>query len=502
MKRNIALFFIAIASLFFAVQPAFAQKKQPSKVTMTKKEGQAIFDAEVAKAADLIKKMHIPGLAVGVIYGDNSYSAGIGVTKVGTDERVTPDTAFQICSVSKTFIATLAMQLSVRGTLDLNKRIVDILPWFRVQDPEATSKARVVDLFHHRAGWSGDHGFLPVPHDGGSITEKVMLQGAYLPQIYPFGQTWMYNNSSYTFAGHVLSHVGGKPIENLVEENLFAPLGMKATSYNYDTTPPANNYAWGHTPVYDDEKIGDLKSVFVPFPIESGASGGIRSTVRDMLKYARFQLDGKDASGKQLLSKKALDYAHAPAVDAEAGDFTGLGWFVHDYDGVISPSHGGNWPGTRSFLQLIPDHDFAVVVFVNSDRGVEAYKAVANAMVKAFTKIEPKHPVAAGVDPAVLDPFVGVFKGNSQNVEIRKKDGKYVFVQHSALTKGVDPAPANLENTAEGWFIITEGPNKGALGELLKDPSGELNYLRYNHRIFIRSTGSVDDISVSGSVFE
>ena len=477
------------------------KESQQFNMTMTKEDGQAAFDAVVAEAADLIEKLHIPGLAVGVIHGANSYSAGIGVTKAGTEEPVTADTAFQCCSVSKTFIATLAMQLSEQGDLDLNARLVDILPWFRVKDPEATSKARVVDMFHHHAGWSGDHGFYPVP-PGGSITEKVMLQAAYLPQIYPFGRTWMYNNSSLCFAGHVLSHVGGKPIETLIEERLFAPLGMDATCYNYSTTPPVDKYGWGHPPIYDDDKISDLKPIFVPFPVSSGTSGGIRSTVRDMLKYARFQLDGKDSSGSPLLSKEALAFAHAPAVDAMTGDFTGLTWFVRDYDGVKSPHHGGTWVGTRSFLQLIPDHDFAVIVFVNSDRGVEAYTAVADAMIKAFTKIEPKYPVAAGVDPSVLDPFVGVFKGNSQNIEIRKEGDKYVFVQFSALTKGADPAPANLANTAEGWFIITEGPTKGELGELLEDPSGELNYLRFNHRIFVRSTGSVEDISLAGSVFE
>ncbi|HSM39792.1 MAG TPA: serine hydrolase domain-containing protein [Afifellaceae bacterium] len=492
------LLFTVIISSLFAIQPALAQKKPQF---MTKEQGQAAFDAVVAEATALTKKMHVPGFAVGVIHGANSYMTGVGITKVGTQEPVTPDTQFQIGSVSKTFIATLAMQMSERAELDLNARVVDILPWWRVADPEATSKARVVDLFHHRTGWDGDHGFLPVP-PGGSITEKVMLQGAHLKQIYPFGQYWMYNNSNYTFVGHVLSHVGGKPIETLVEENLFAPLGMHASSFNYSTKPPAQNYGFGHPPIYDDAKVGNLKPYFVPMVIESGTSGGIRSTVRDMLKYARFQLDGKDAFGNQLLSKKALADAHAPAVDASTGDFTGLGWFVHKYDGVISPSHVGNWPGTRAFLQLIPDHDFAVVVLVHSDRGVEVYKSVANAMVKAFTKIEPKSAVAAGVNPSVLDPFVGVFKGNSQNVEIRKKDGKYEFVQFSALTSGADPAPANVANTAEGWFIITEGPNKGALGELLKDPSGKLDYLRFNHRIFIRSTGKVDDISVSGSVFD
>lgn len=481
-----------------AIQPALAQRTQQ---VSTKEEGQATFNTVVAEAAEIIEEMRIPGLAVGVIYGANSYSAGLGVTKVGTDEAVTPDTQFQIGSVTKTFLSTVAMQLSEQGKLDLNARVVDILPWWKVSDPDATSKARVVDLFHHRAGWYGDHGFLPVP-PGGSISEKVMLQAAYVEQIYPFDQTWMYNNTSITFATHVVSHVGGKPVEKLIEENLFAPLGMDASSFNYDTTPPAENYAWGHPPIYGKGKIDDLTPYYIPMIRESAASGGIRSTATDMLKYARFQLDGKDASGKQLLPKKALDYAHAPAVEAETGDFTGLTWFVRDYDGVTSPSHGGNWPGTRSFLQLIPNHDFAVVVLVNSDRGVEAYKKVANAMVKAFTKIEGTSPVAAGVDSSVLDPFIGIFKGNAQNIEIRKEGDKYVFVQFSALTAGVDPAPATVANTAEGYLIITEGPNQGSLGELLKDPSGELNYVRFNHRIFIRGDGAVDEFDLSGTVFD
>ena len=206
------------------------------------------------------------------------------------------------------------------------------------------------------------------------------------------------------------------------------------------------------------------------------------------MKWAQFQLDGKDSSGNTLLSKEALAFAHAPAVDAPTGEFTGLTWFVRKYGEVTSAFHGGTYIGYRTFLQLIPDHNFAVVVFTNSDRGVEAYTAVADAMVSAFTKLELQTAVATGVDPSVLDPFVGVFKGTFQDFEITTNGGRYQLVQNSKLTKpGVDPAPANLANTAEGWFIVTEGPNKGMLGELLEDPSGERNYLRFNHRIFIRS---------------
>ncbi len=449
--------------------------------------GQETFDSVVGKAADLIAQLHIPGLSVGVIHGANSYAAGIGVTNVTTKEPVTADTVFHIASVTKTFTATLALMLSEQGDLDLNARIVDMLPWFKVNDPDATSRARVIDLFHHHTGWSGDHAFDPVP-PGGSITEKCMLQARYLEQIVPFDQTWMYNNSNLAFAGHVLSVVGGKPFETLVEERFFSPLGMDATRFNYSLTPPDDNYAWGHPPIYADDKISELKPIYTPSPPTIGSAGAIESTVHDLLKWAQFQLDGKDSSGNTLLSKEALAFAHAPAVDAPTGEFTGLTWFVRKYGEITSAFHGGTFIGYRTFLQLIPDYNFAVVVLTNSDRGVEAYTAVADAMVSAFTKLELQTAVATGVDPSVLDPFVGVFKGTFQDFEIKTNGGRYQLVQNSKLTKpGVDPVPADLANTAAGWFIVTEGPNKGMLGELLEDPSGERNYLRFNHRIFIRS---------------
>ena len=83
-----------LVSSLLCVTPALAQQ------AMTQEEGQATFDAVVAEAAELIKEMRIPGLAVGVIHGPNSYSAGLGVTKVGTDDAVTPETQFQIGSVT------------------------------------------------------------------------------------------------------------------------------------------------------------------------------------------------------------------------------------------------------------------------------------------------------------------------------------------------------------------------------------------------------------------
>ena len=461
---------------------------------MTEKNGQAAFDAVVAETTDRIARLHVPGLAVGAIHGANSHVAGIGVTNTNTRQPVTADTTFLTCSITKTFTATLAMQLSEAGDLDLNDRIVDILPWFRVKDREATSKARVIDLFHHHTGWGGDHCFAPVS-PGGSITEKTMLQAHFLEQVLPFDQAWMYSNTNLAFAGHVLSVVGGKPYETLVEEHILSPLGMDASRFDYSASPPHDHFAWGHPPIYDDDKIGELQPIFTPFPETAGSAGGLQSTIHDMLKYARFQLDGNDSSGNTLLSKEALAFAHAPAVDAPTGEFTGLTWFVRKYGELTSAHHPGGYIGYRTWLQVIPDHDFAVIIFTNSDRGVEAYTAVADAMVSAFTTLERQPAVATGVDPPVLDPFVGVFTGTFHDFEITTTSGRYQLAQTSKLASPgakppADPAPANAANTSEGWLIVTEGPNEGALAELLEDPSGRRNYLRINNRIFKRSAPS------------
>ena len=453
--------------------------------------GQETFDAVVGKAADLIAQLHIPGLAVGVIHGANSYATGIGVTNVSTQEPVTADTVFHIASVTKTFTATLAMMLSEQGDLDLNARIVDILPWFKVKDPEATSRARVIDLFHHHTGWSGDHGFDPVP-PGGSITEKCMLQAHYIEQIVPFDQAWMYNNSNLAFAGHLLSVVGGKPFDTLVEERILSPLGMNATSFNYSPSPPDENFAWGHPPIYTDNKISELKPIYTPFPPTPGRR---RNPIH---RSGHVEVRPLSVGREGLVRQHATVQGSAglcPRPGSRCSDRR-----VHRTDLVrpqVRRDHKrfprGTYIGYRTFLQLIPDHDFAVVVLTNSDRGVEAYTAVADAMVSAFTKLELHTAVATGVDPSVLDPFVGVFKGTFQDLEITTNGGKYQLVQNSKLTKpGANPAPANLANTAEGWFIVTEGPNKGKLGELLEDLSGERNYLRFSHRIFIRSTEEND----------
>jgi hypothetical protein len=153
----------------------------------------------------------------------------------------------------------------------------------------------------------------------------------------------------------------------------------------------------------------------------------------------------------------------------------------------------GSFTGYRTWLEIVPEREFAVVVLTNSDRGIEVYEPLAEAAVKLFTGLEKRRIAPIDSDPKVLDPYLGRFAGVYQDYLITRDAGTYrVETKSKPIYPGApawaDPAPATIANAGNGWFIITEGPKKGLVGELLNDPDGKPNYLRIDHRIFIRET--------------
>ena len=193
------------------------------------------------------------------------------------------------------------------------------------------------------------------------------------------------------------------------------------------------------------------------------------------------------------MSRQALDYAHAPAVDAPTGGKTGVTWFVDEISGVRNIHHMGSFTGYRTWLELIPEREFAVVVLTNSDRGIEVYEPLAEAAIKLFTGLEKPRIAPIDSDPKVLDPYLGKFVGVYQDYLIERDAGTYrAGTKSKPIYPGApawaDPDPATIANAGNGWFIVTDGPKRGLVGELLNDPNGKPNYLRIDHRIFTRET--------------
>ena len=87
-----------------------------------------------------MERLHIPGLAVGVLYGGQAFTAGFGVTNLENPLPVTPQTLFQVGSITKTFTTLAAMRLVEQSKLDLDLPLRAYLPGLRLADEDVAQR--------------------------------------------------------------------------------------------------------------------------------------------------------------------------------------------------------------------------------------------------------------------------------------------------------------------------------------------------------------------------
>ena len=115
-----------------------------------------LFDKITADVESWRAELTVPGATFGIYVGGQVYAGGVGVTSIDNPLPVTDETLGQIGSITKTFTATLLMMLAEQDKLDLDARVRDYLPDFRVGDSDASERVTVRQLVTHVGGWTGD----------------------------------------------------------------------------------------------------------------------------------------------------------------------------------------------------------------------------------------------------------------------------------------------------------------------------------------------------------
>ena len=140
-----------------------------------------------------MRRLQVPGVAIGIIHDGREYLAGFGITSVENPLPVTADTLFQIGSTTKTLTGTIIMRLVEKGLIDLDEPVKTYLPDLRLKDNYAQGSVTTRHLLTHMGGWVGD--FFRETGSGDDALARYVAEMADLDQVVPIGTVWSYNLS-------------------------------------------------------------------------------------------------------------------------------------------------------------------------------------------------------------------------------------------------------------------------------------------------------------------
>jgi len=337
-----------------------------------------------------MKATVVPGSAIGLISGDREEHATFGLASLSSMRPVTSETLFQIGSVTKTVTATAIWHLIDKGVLDLNATVRTYLPDLKLMDADVAEKVTVSNLLDHSAGWYGDEGF-DTGEDDDSLARYVAERLPQLPQIFPLGEYFSYNNAAFTVLGRLIEVVTGTTYNAAMQSLVLDPLGLHETLLDQDAVR-ARPYADGHSALMINGRVSVAVQTPLWIPRSVDPAGGIWSTTRDLLRYARFHMDHAAVAGDaNVVSPESLAQMHEPAIQVPGTSLQmGKDWFVQDVDGIRVFYHGGDTLGQHADLVMIPEHDFALAVLTNGQGGGSPTAAAAlNAALAEIPELAP-----------------------------------------------------------------------------------------------------------------
>ena len=367
------------------------------------------FDAYMA---DTLKTFKVPGIAVAIVKnGKVVLARGYGVRELGKPAKVDADTLFAIASNTKAFTAAALQMLTDQGKLDMDGRVIDYLPWFRMSDPYVTHEMRIRDLLAHRSGLSLGAGDLLYWPPTSYTTEDVVKRLADVPIKNSFRGHYAYDNILFAVATLVIEKVSGQRYADFIRQHIFQPVGMDESLVDMTYLKPGMDAATGHAPY----NFKDVKPVPPMAWLNDPGAGGIYASVNDLAKWMNVQLAGGELpDGKRLFSEKAhremwsmltpipVGKPSIPELAQLVPQFSGYGegWFLSDYMGQKLAWHTGGWPGFVSRLTLVPGQHLGVVVLTNQESGA-AFNAVTYRVLDAYLNAARKTDWVAAYDKAV-----------------------------------------------------------------------------------------------------
>jgi CubicO group peptidase (beta-lactamase class C family)/tetratricopeptide (TPR) repeat protein len=291
------------------------------------------------------------GLTIGFMKDDFVWAKGYGYADLENKSPAKAESAYRLASVSKPMTALAVLQLVEKGKIDLDAEVQTYVPYF----PKKQWPVTVRQVLGHIGGIS----HYKNPENELHIkTHKNTREAIAIFESFDLvaepGTRYSYSSYGYNLLGAIVEAASGMSFGDYMRQHVWQPLGMNDTRID-DPLDVIPNRVRGYQLVNGQVKNSEFIDISSRF-----GGGGTRSTVPDMLKFAKGVMDQK-------LLKPETWKAMSTSMSTKAGRLTnyGMGWETTPYNGRYMLVHSGGQQETRTLLYILPTRRLAIAVGVN-----------------------------------------------------------------------------------------------------------------------------------------
>lgn len=354
-----------------------------------------------------IKEYSIVGLSIGIVTAQKSYTRSYGSTDLTSGYPVSGKTLFHTASISKLFTATAILQLVEQQQLNLEEKVVDILPDFKMKD-KRYSEIKIKHLLTHSSGLMWNNNLKESPDDYRAIPLYINNLSKKKLNFKP-GEKLSYetySNVGFNLLGAIIEKKSGEKFDEYIKAHILEPLKMNRSTYYFEEID-ASELAIPQIVSGNSKKVNRLNKYGIdnkknpilngtPLQVESypiygedyehNPSGNLISSAEELNLWINHHLKLYAAStpNKILQQSTLKDMWSTQKNIEETRTSIGWGWWIYKDDLGEFVFHVGDNPGFCSILGIYPEQNFGLVILCN---GWYAKEAVWNKLHDEITKL-------------------------------------------------------------------------------------------------------------------
>ncbi len=439
----------------------------------------AAFEAIRKAAKRDIRNSSASGASVAV-WRDGAiiFAEGFGTRDPDTDDPVLTTTLFQIGSDTKKLTAIAALQHVEAGAMSLDSTVADLVPTLTfASDPELAGSLTLHELMSHQSGLFDYTPWVDAPADTDLYDRAAGRFAANEYAIGPSGLYWNYANPNFSLAGLMTQQVDGRMWPDIVEQDIFAPLGLTRTFARKSEVAADGDYAIGYGYYFPDgydtfEAFGETPDyVYGTTSFENTPDDGfirpaglVWSTASDMAELEGFLIDGdpsvlSDDLRAAITTPYAALYAGTDPTLIGYGygmmiNSTGWNGLKGYYDGVPLWAHGGNTMTMTSTTYLLPNQRVAVSILSNG-YGDDFTTTAVTALEGLAVLPEPTTAPEFFQPPANIEAVAGDWAGPDVGALTITWDGTDLNVQAPDLEAAGLDVGATLEPYSLDIYMLS-----------------------------------------------